>query len=82
MDKIYLAHGGREVVVGGKVTFTEGASVNGGIIDYVSDSTATTVAALRNDFNNLLAALRASGLMKAAPIDEPVEAPDEQDDAE
>ena len=70
----YFAHGGNELVIGGKLTFLPGATVEGGddLFDagasvkpasYVADSGATTVAALKEDFNKLLAALRASGLM-------------------
>ena len=72
----YFAHGGRELVIGGKLTFLPGATVEGGEglfddgasfrpIAFVPDSTATTVAALREDFNTLLAALRTAGFMEA-----------------
>ena len=72
----YHAHGGDEWVVGGKLTFLPGATVEGaeGLIDLPTGaqvrlpniplSDATTVAALREDFNNLLMALKASGLME------------------
>ena len=75
------AHGAKKVV-GGKLTFLPGATVEGaeGLFDLpknvetqlpaLPDSTATTVAALREDYNALLAALRASDLM-AAPKTEP-----------
>ena len=71
----YHAHGGNEWVVGGKLTFLPGAAVEGaeGLFDlpsaagvqipHVAQSTATTVAALREDFNTLLAALKNAGLM-------------------
>lgn len=71
----YHAHGGNEWVVGGKLTFLPGAIVEGaeGLFDPITgaqmqlsgipSSTATTVAALREDFNNLIIALKASGLM-------------------
>ena len=36
-------------------------------IPYIADSEATTVAALKDNFNALLAALRTAGLMAAAP---------------
>lgn len=77
----YHAHGGNEWVVGGKLTFLPGAVVEGaeGLFDLPSggaqplpcmaDSEATTVAALREDYNRLLAALREAGLM-AAPESE------------
>ena len=107
--KNYMAHGGGELVIGGKLTFLEGAVVenfpgeSGGgggsytlptasastlggvkvgsgltITDGVlsadgvtpaaaqADSTATTIAALKEDFNALLAALRTAGLLAAA----------------
>lgn len=72
----YHAHGGNEWVVGGKLTFLPGATVEGaeGLFDLptvgepvqlasLPDSDATTVAALREDYNRLLAVLRVSGLM-------------------
>lgn len=77
MNNIYIAHGGREVVVGGKVTFTGSATMQGGIVPYVADSEATTIAGLRADYNALLRALRESGVMKIQP-----EAEEEQDDGE
>ena len=72
----YFAHGGGELVIGGKLTFLPGATVEGGDglfgqsepaaqIAYIADSEATTIAALREDFNGLLAALRNVGLMAA-----------------
>ena len=36
-------------------------------IAYVPDSEATTIAALKDDYNALLAAIRAAGLMESAP---------------
>ena len=75
----YHAHGGSEWVIGGKLTFLPGATVEGaeGLFDlppgggaalpYIAESEAATVAALRADFNALLAALRTAGLMAAAP---------------
>ena len=102
----YFAHGGNQLVIGGRLTFLEGAEVEnfpggggggsytlptasastlGGIkvgsgltiadgvlsADGVTpataqaDSDATTIAALKEDFNTLLAALRAAGLVAA-----------------
>lgn len=74
----YHAHGGSEWVVGGKLTFLPGATVEGaeGLFDlpsagepvqlaYLPESEATTVAALREDYNHLLAQLRVTGLMAA-----------------
>ena len=72
----YMAHGGEELVIGGKLTFLPGATVEGadGLFDLptgtqipvMPDSEATTVAALREDYNHLLAALRTAGLMADA----------------
>lgn len=70
----YFAHGGGELVIGGKLTFLPDATVEGGDglfgqsepaaqIAYIANSEATTIAALREDFNGLLAALRNAGLM-------------------
>ena len=70
----YFAQGGNELVIGGKLTFLPGATIEGGDdlfgqppsfepIGYVADSEATTIAALKDDYNALLAALRSCGLM-------------------
>ena len=74
----YFAHGGNELVIGGKLTFLPGATIEGGDdlfgqseaaaqMAYVADSEATTIAALKDDFNGLLAAIRSAGLMESAP---------------
>ena len=73
----YHAHGGNEWVIGGKLTFLPGAVVEGAeglfdlpavgepvILPSLPDSEATTVAALRENFNSLLALLRSAGLME------------------
>ena len=78
----YFAHGGSELVIGGRLTFLPGASVEGadslfdlpeggGVaqLPVLPDSEASTVTALRQDYNNLLAALRTAGLMASAPAD-------------
>ena len=63
-----------ELVIGGKLTFLPGATIEGGDdlfgqsepaaqIVYIADSEATTIAALKDDLNGLLAALRNAGLM-------------------
>lgn len=115
--KNYMAHGGNELVIGGKLTILDGATVTGladaeqlvpateealGCVKaaakaetdtvpakigtdgklYVptypeevtpaanqSDSTATTVAALKDDLNALLAKLKTAGLMEADTTD-------------
>lgn len=74
----YFAHGGNELVIGGKLTFLPGATIEGvddlfsqsepaAQIAYIADSEATTIAALKDDFNGLLAAIRNAGLMESAP---------------
>ena len=80
--KNYTAHGGAETVIGGKLTFLAGAVIDdqAGVIPTPAepltpaaaqaDSEATTVAALKTDFNDLLAKLRAAGLMAAAAAEE------------
>ncbi len=89
--KNYFAHGGAELVIGGRLTFLPGAVVEGieGLFDtangeaqmlpYMADSEATTVAVLRENFNSLLAILRTAGIMAAeqTETDEPVEPGDE-----
>lgn len=115
--KNYMAHGGNELVIGGKLTILDGATVTGladaeqlvpateealGCVKaaakaetdtvpakigtdgklYVptypeevtpaanqADSTATTVAALKDDLNALLAKLKTAGLMEANTTD-------------
>ena len=65
----YRSPGGEEWVIGGKLTILPGAVVEGlpgaVVLPCVKPSEATTVAQLREDFNRLLAALKASGLMAA-----------------
>ena len=81
-NRNYFAHGGSELVIGGRLTFLPGASIEGAdglfnplVADDVSqlpalsDSEASTVTALRQDYNNLLTALRTAGLMAPAPAD-------------
>ena len=78
--KNYMAHGGNELVIGGKLTFLEGAAVEGlgGAMEKaenVPESVATTVAGLKEDFNTLLSVLKAAGFMEE-------DAPDDGDDDE
>ena len=73
--KNFFSHGGNELVIGGKLTFLDGAEVenfpsgtgSGSVTPavYVADSEASTVAALKTDFNGLLAALRTAGLLSS-----------------
>lgn len=77
ITKNYHAHGGGEWVIGGKLTFLPGATVEGGDglfgesdpgftqMPNQAASTATTIALLKDDFNSLLAALKTAGLMAA-----------------
>ena len=89
MARNFHAQGGAEWVVGGKLTFLPGATVEGaeGLFDvpsgataaqipYIADSKATNAAGLRDDYNKLLAALRTAGLMAPSPAseDEPASA--------
>ena len=73
----YTAHGGRETVIGGKLTFLPGAEVSGlgealsmPKVPSLPNSEAATVAALREDFNTLLNTLRAVGLMETEAMPE------------
>ena len=90
--KNFVAHGGGEWVIGGKLTFLPGAVVEGGeglfdtmpggdnavaALPFIPDSTATNVATLRENYNRLLAALRTAGLMMAEEPEAP--APDTPD---
>ena len=82
VTKNYFAHGGNELVIGGKLTFLSGATVEGGEglfdipageggkVAFQADSTATSVAALREDFNVLLIKLRAAGIMEMSAPDQ------------
>ena len=67
--KNYTEQGGDITHIGGKLVFEEGASVEGlpgsTPAENQADSTASTVAALKDDFNALLAKLKAAGLMAA-----------------
>ena len=75
--KNYFAHGGSELVLGGKVTILPGATIEGAeglfgrlpgnaspSLPFQANSSATTVAALKEDFNALLIKLRAAGIME------------------
>lgn len=70
MGTNYTDNGGRVFVVGGELKILPGAKVTGlelagagAKLPFIPDSKATTVAALREEFNGLLAALREAGLM-------------------
>ena len=68
--KNYTEQGGEKTVIGGTLEIKEGASVTGLPSSFTpavnqADSEATTIAALKDDFNALLAKLKAAGLMVA-----------------
>ena len=84
--KNYFAHGGNELVVGGKLTFLPGATVEGaeGLFDlpsgegrqipFIPNSTAPTLASFKEDYNKRLQALREARIMAAEPIEVPGDA--------
>ena len=66
----YTEQGGTVTHIGGKLVFDEGASIEGFPLAFTKAETqpaseATTVAALREDFNQLLLKLKAAGVMEA-----------------
>ena len=67
--KNYTEQGGDVTHIGGRLVFEEGASVEGlpgsTPAENQAASTAATVAALKDDFNALLAKLKEAGLMTA-----------------
>lgn len=69
----YTEQGGEVTHIGGTLIIEEGAHVEGlslpeGILQYQEASSATTVAALRDDFNDLLMRLKQSGLMDEGEV--------------
>jgi len=75
--KNYMEQGGDKLVIGGTLEIQEGASVTGfpaaaadspGVVGIAANqpaSTAADTAALVADFNTLMAALKAAGIMAA-----------------
>ena len=68
--KNYTEQGGDVTHIGGKLIFEDGSSVEGLPYSFTpaenqAASEATTVVALKEDFNSLLAKLKAAGLMTA-----------------
>ena len=74
----YFAHGGNELVIGGKLTLLStaelddsegilGSGTGGAVAEYQDASTATTISALKDDFNALLVKLKSAGLMESSP---------------
>lgn len=73
----YTAQGGKETVIGGKVTFLPGAEVVGlpaavlmPKVSALPNSDAKSVAQLREDYNALLGALRAAGILASEVVAE------------
>lgn len=72
-SKNYTEQGGDVTHIGGKLIIEEGASVEGlpssgggtSVMENQADSEATTIAALKEDFNSLLGKLKTAGLMAA-----------------
>ena len=63
--KNYTEQGGETTVIGGTLEIKEGASITGlPQAENQADSTATTIADLKSDFNSLLSKLKSSGLME------------------
>lgn len=81
ITKNHFADGGNILVIGGTLRLLPGAEIEdeGHVLGaaaqdtsklpYQADSEATTIAALREDFNTLLASLRSAGLMAEAPAE-------------
>ena len=66
--KNYTEQGGETTHIGGRLIIDEGGSVEGLPFSSAAnqaDSSAATVAALKDDFNALLSKLKAAGLMDA-----------------
>ena len=66
--KNYTEQSGKKTVIGDILEITESATVTGlpsiPKAENQADSTATTVADLKSDFNDLLSKLKAAGLME------------------
>ena len=66
--KNYTEQGGEKTVIGGILEIAEGATITGlpsiPKAENQADSTATTIADLKSDFNDLLSKLKESGLME------------------
>ena len=80
--KNYTEQGGEVTHIGGKLIFEEGAQVEGLPSSFTpaenqADSTASTVATLKDDFNALLAKLKTAGIVAADPEADPEPDPGE-----
>ena len=73
----YTEQGGSTTHFGGKVIFEPGCEVEGlpgsSVAENQADSTATTVAGLKEDLNALLLKLKVAGVMAADTTETPVE---------
>lgn len=75
--KNYTKQGGEVTIIGGELTIKKGAklifekdsSIEGKLIENQTESTATTIASLKEDFNLLLEKLKASGVMEKDEIE-------------
>ena len=66
----YTEQGGDVTHIGGKLVIEPGAIVEGlPYARYQEDSTATTVAGLKDDLNALILKLRQGGLMEYTPFE-------------
>ena len=79
--KNYTEQGGEVTHIGGTLVVEEGGSVEGLPSSFTpaenqTASTATTVAALKDDFNALLSKLKTAGLMEADTEPDPQPDPD------
>ena len=64
--KNYTEQGGDVTHIGGKLIIEDGGSIEGlPAAENQADSEASTIAALKEDFNGLLNKLKAAGLMTA-----------------
>jgi hypothetical protein len=79
--KNYTEQGGEVTHIGGTLVVEEGGSIEGLPSSFIpaenqAASTATTVAALKDDFNALLSKLKTAGLMEADTEPDPQPDPD------
>ena len=66
--KNYTEQGGNVTHIGGTLVIEEGGSITGlpfSACENQADSEASTIAALKEDFNSLLSKLKEAGLMEA-----------------
>ena len=80
--KNYTEQGGETTHIGGRLVIEEGGSVEGlpssPVAENQAASEASTIAALKEDFNSLLTKLKAAGLME--PDEEPEENEEEPEE--